>query len=458
MARNAERAVIETNGNESPPTSRRWFLRAAALTATSLAIGACSRSKSGDDTSETAAEVVEPDPIPGPPTVEPIVRVRLRTVGPGEAAMTIGPGEGWLRVASPEEKTTLAVLSGPIELTREDGAWALVDARGFTPMIPDVASLEISPLRNPEPVMVLDGKPYPGTVRVHTRTERHADAYDVVSHVPLEAYLPGVLVRELYNHWHLETHTAQAIAARTFACTESVFWQKRRHFDVTNTEASQVYEGVTTHATSLEAARSTRGVVLAYQNQLVPGYYSSSCGGLAATALDAIGPNPINDVPPLMGAAEEDACVHLSQVQWKVTQSLGALAKRLQAYGKAYSDKPLAELTAVRGIEVFQVNMHGRPTRFVIDAGPETRIEIGAEQLRRAANFTDESSSTNDRLLSSFVDPQAGATHITFNGRGRGHGAGMCQYGAEMMARDGVNAMDILRRYYPGVEIVGSYT
>jgi SpoIID/LytB domain protein len=43
------------------------------------------------------------------------------------------------------------------------------------------------------------------------------------------------------------------------------------------------------------------------------------------------------------------------------------------------------------------------------------------------------------------------------SGRGWGHGVGMCQCGAEGMARLGSDAESILRYYYPGAEIVNVY-
>jgi stage II sporulation protein D len=36
---------------------------------------------------------------------------------------------------------------------------------------------------------------------------------------------------------------------------------------------------------------------------------------------------------------------------------------------------------------------------------------------------------------------------------GYGHGVGMSQYGANAMARKGLNYVDILKHYYTGVEI-----
>ena len=436
--------------------SRRWFLRAAAISAGSLFVAGCSRGEA-EAVSAADATAPEPDPIPRPPVAEPIVRVRVRAVVPSNPPIEIGPNEEWLRVVALQEERTLAVLRGPLQLSRRDGAWSLVDGRGFTPWITDAEAIGISPLRDAAPVLHVDGKAYPGTLHLHARTDRHADAFDVVTHAALEAYLPGVLVRELYNHWHQETHTAQAIAARSFAICEAAFWQKRRHFDLTNSESSQMYEGLTTHEKSLQAVRSTRGVVLAYRDQLVPGYYSASCGGLAATALDAINDTFVNDVPPLMGHGGEDVCTSLEKHRWDVTHSIGTLVGRIAAFGKAYEHRSLAGVEHIEGIELSRVNEHGRPTHFHINTGAGQIIEIAAERLRWAANFTEEPLTLKEQLLSSFVEPRSDSARMTFHGRGHGHGAGMCQHGAEIMAKNGTSALEILKWYYPGVEIVGSY-
>ena len=43
------------------------------------------------------------------------------------------------------------------------------------------------------------------------------------------------------------------------------------------------------------------------------------------------------------------------------------------------------------------------------------------------------------------------------DGRGFGHGVGLCQWGAQGMAAEGKTAEDILQFYYPGAVIVRSY-
>ncbi|HOI43939.1 MAG TPA: hypothetical protein PK523_13425, partial [Elusimicrobiales bacterium] len=47
----------------------------------------------------------------------------------------------------------------------------------------------------------------------------------------------------------------------------------------------------------------------------------------------------------------------------------------------------------------------------------------------------------------------SGKDHIILDGKGAGHGVGMCQWGAEGMARKGFHYREILEHYYPGTRI-----
>ena len=44
-----------------------------------------------------------------------------------------------------------------------------------------------------------------------------------------------------------------------------------------------------------------------------------------------------------------------------------------------------------------------------------------------------------------------------FDGRGWGHGVGMCQHGAYELAKDGYSYTSILQKYYTGVEVQKVY-
>jgi stage II sporulation protein D len=46
---------------------------------------------------------------------------------------------------------------------------------------------------------------------------------------------------------------------------------------------------------------------------------------------------------------------------------------------------------------------------------------------------------------------------VFLDGRGFGHAVGLCQCGAEAMARQGKNVIEILSYYYPGAKIARAY-
>ena len=56
-------------------------------------------------------------------------------------------------------------------------------------------------------------------------------------------------------------------------------------------------------------------------------------------------------------------------------------------------------------------------------------------------------------MRSTLFELNSGRDYLILEGRGSGHGVGMCQWGAEGMARAGFNYRDILSHYYPGTEV-----
>ena len=125
-------------------------------------------------------------------------------------------------------------------------------------------------------------------------------------------------------------------------------------------------------------------------------------------------------------------------------------------------DAPLSELAAlqsIRSIDIMSVNAANRPTRLAIHDSLGHVLQIRAEDFRRAVNYAREGEPTpKDRLNSShLLKVTVNGKEIQFVGQGFGHGVGMCQYGAQSMARSGANALLILRTYYPGAAVVRAY-
>ncbi|MDY7110143.1 MAG: SpoIID/LytB domain-containing protein [Planctomycetota bacterium] len=386
--------------------------------------------------------------------------------------MQVGGAGRWIELAmveadraDEEEDGPSALVSfvsvhrAPLEIALGARGWSILDALRFRPSVAGRPILELRPPPPDEASFVdVDGRTYPGCVRLVPRADLGPEAYDVVNHVAVERYLPGVLGRELFRHWHPETFAAQAIAARSFACAEHVHFGSRRHYDLTDTASSQEYIGRVNDDRALEATAGTRGIVLGYGGALVPGYYSSCCGGLAADARDAIGDHPSHDVPPLRGRSGADVCTDAPLYSWSMRRPVSDLLRRLRAYGKARKLETLANIASLRAIDVSSVNAHGRPRAYVIGAENGVEVELAAERLRRALDYTPRGRSAPDPpAWSSHLQITIAGGEAKLDGHGHGHGAGLCQHGAEALARAGQVYPAILDWYYPEIDLERAY-
>jgi SpoIID/LytB domain protein len=119
----------------------------------------------------------------------------------------------------------------------------------------------------------------------------------------------------------------------------------------------------------------------------------------------------------------------------------------------------VAGLAEIASVEAIERNRHGRPTRYAVTDGSRRRVELSAYELQTAANYAGAGLSAPKRpLWSSHVSMTIGDATAVFDGRGYGHGAGMCQYGAETLARSSRSYEEILAWYYPGVELARAYS
>ena len=383
--------------------------------------------------------------------------MRVARVRRTDATIRIGAEGDWLRFVRAPVRPRGVILHGPLTVVLGTGGWEVWDGKGFQPWVEGMETLEIEPT-DEAGRLHLGERQYPGQLRLITRPDVGPTAFDVINHVAMERYLPGVVAREIFHHWHPATQAAQAIAARSFAASEHAYFGSRRHFDLSDNQASQVYAGVVEAPRAHAAVAETRGQMLAWGGRLVPGYYCACCGGTAASAVDVIGPHPFNTAPPLAGRASSDICAEAPLFDWTLHRPVDELSRRLAAYGRSRGEATLEALVAVRGIEAIEHNAHGRPTRYAVRGDETGHAEVSAEDLRRALDHRVRGLEPADpRLYSSFFTASIAEGTCVIDGRGHGHGAGLCQYGAEALARAGENATGILRWYYPGVELALAY-
>jgi stage II sporulation protein D len=289
---------------------------------------------------------------------------------------------------------------------------------------------------------------YPGSVRLRATDEGRLE---VINHVDLDRYVASVVASEVWPTFGVQACRAQAIAARTFVLYQ-MSRRPDRDVDVSATQGSQVYKGIRTDAVgrrASEAAEYTRGVVLAFESEgryrLFCAYYSAACGGVSQSAafFGAEG-----DVPPLRGGVKCDYCkiapgdtYRWGPVELSVTEVTSRIVSR---YPK------LASLGTIRSIEPIERASSGRPvTLRITGSGGETH-EILAERFRLAMG------GMLVRSTDCRIRVQGGRV-IFDNGKGFGHGVGLCQWGMHGQALQGKRAGAILRYYYPGARLVRVY-
>jgi len=250
---------------------------------------------------------------------------------------------------------------------------------------------------------------------------------------PFESYVAAVVSREAPPRFHPEALAALAVAARTYAVGAAA---KPRDpaYDVVAGVEDQVFDGMDAVAAVFrEAADRTRGLVVRYRGELARTVYHSTCGGRTEDAGSAWG----KDVPYLRAQFCDD-CADSPVYRWEYRMS-EAEGRRVAG---AFGVPPGKDLR----ITVAGRTPTGRASRVRISSGGVSR-ELQAAEFRKVAGYA------KVRSLKMEIVPIAGEWRFT--GEGWGHGVGLCQFGANGMARRGAGFREILARYYPGTEIGG---
>jgi stage II sporulation protein D len=353
-------------------------------------------------------------------------------------------------------------VGGPWRLVGADGdlakgetlAWTPVRAAGQGVAVGSLATAD-GPVElhaaDADPVYVdLPGRKkrgYRGYLRLEAATGGRVRVVNVVS---MEAYLAGVLADEMYDSWHLEAFKAQAVAARTYALRRRNARQ-RYAFDVYDTPMSQVYGGVGAETkTAWEAVRTTWGVVATCEGGgrrvLLPTFYHSTCGGDTVPSGTVFGGST---PPPLRGGTGCTYCRNSHRYRWKnevvlTKAEIGEAVRRSTSpalSGLGVIDRvEVAERTGDGG-RAQRIRLVDTAGRSVLMRASDWRIRVGASKVP----------STWFR-----IEDRGDAIALT-DGRGFGHGVGLCQFGAQFLATHGQTGEQILRYYYPGVDLVRAY-
>jgi len=286
----------------------------------------------------------------------------------------------------------------------------------------------------------VDGRRYRGAIEVLQRSE----GLRVVNEVPLEAYVAGTLLGEVGPDWGTAALEAQAVATRSYALYRRARNASsmpgglrssrglRGDFDLEASTLGQIYLGMDGESPATrDAVDATRGEVLAFAGEAILAAFHGTSGGRTASAAEVWGePVPYLVSQPVEG---EEAS---PDTYWRAPVGADELAARLARAGR-----PVGR---VRSVAVSARTASGRCAAVRIE-GSRGITELGGEALRRLVGET--------RIRSTLFEVRAARDGFVFVGSGRGHGVGMSQWGARVMAERGADYRAILRHFYPGAEL-----
>ena len=250
----------------------------------------------------------------------------------------------------------------------------------------------------------------------------------VGSHVvelPAERYVAGAVAGESSVFRNEEALKAMAVAARTYAAR-----LRGRH-------AQEGYDFcATTHCQRLDlsaitqrvrdAAAATQGELLWFEGKPAFSVYSRNCGGRTGTWPDFSA--------PYLRVQKDPYC---KSDPWRWTATPRELIVALKESGLNVPE----DLTSVR---ILQRTASGRAKTLAL-AGKTRSVPIAAGSFRFAVG----------RALgwNTLRSEQYEVEGLHFRGKGQGHGVGLCQDGADAMARAGKSYREILAFYYPGAHV-----
>jgi stage II sporulation protein D len=330
-------------------------------------------------------------------------------------------------------------------------------------------------------VLEVNGRPHAGDVMVMCRSE----GLTVVNVVDLETYLRGVVPWEIGRPGEkgLAALEAQAVAARTY--TVSHLEERRDHgFDVWADTRDQVYKGLEgTDRWCDKAITNTAGLVLRYHGIEIEAYYSSTCGGRSSN-IHEVWSRPAR--PYLKSHSDRKGrgtayCSESSQFTWNETWTFAELEAALKTNLPAYLDwleaSALRQRWAGTAFQPATTGVDPRQPGRVRDIRVKSRTSSGRAEILEIVTEAGKYRIRGDRvrwvlrpasgrfsiLRSAWIDVQlqrdrAGAIEqLVVNGRGFGHGVGMCQTGALGMARAGATSHQILKHYYPDTSLESAW-
>ncbi len=271
----------------------------------------------------------------------------------------------------------------------------------------------------------------------------------IINLLSVEDYLKGVIPKEMptgKGNEYYEALKAFTICARTY--TVSKIKENKRLFDVFADTRDQVYGGSGIEKEIInKLVDETRGLILTYDDKPAVTFYHSTCGGYTEDAKNVF---PKFDLPYLKAVKDGDEpyCSISPKFTWTEILSENSFVQRLVSAG--YLDNSDYEVNDIHINSTFRSGRIDELEILLTDNYNKLKsIQLYGNNIRYVIKTADNKSI----LESSNFNIKKAGDDIIINGKGYGHGVGLCQWGALAQSKQGKDFDDILMFYYPGTKI-----
>jgi stage II sporulation protein D len=268
----------------------------------------------------------------------------------------------------------------------------------------------------------------------------------VIRRVALEDYVRGSIISEFAPASGdarvvgrmLEV---QAVLSRTYAVSH-LGRHARDGYDLCATTHCQLYEPTRLSASrwapaAEQAVRRTARSVLWFERDAAATLFHADCGGHTSTPTTIWG----GVGHPYLRAIADDGPAKAAHASWRYAASDDAIRLALNADSRTTIGSRLTEIAVAERDEAgraVRVRIKGQHTR-------EVRGEVLRDALTRAFGAR--------AIRSTWFSVRKERATWVFEGRGFGHGAGLCQAGALARITAGSSPSAVLLHYFPGTRL-----
>ncbi len=256
--------------------------------------------------------------------------------------------------------------------------------------------------------------------------------------IKLEEYVQGVVAAEMDTKWPVNALAAQAILARTFTMENIKAGRVKQLHGTdasTSVEEFQAYDPSKINDNVRKAVEQTRGMVVTYKDNYIHAWFSACDGGISATAEEGLAFTK-EPVPYVKGGVR-DGCLAITESKNKAWEAR-IPASQVRAAVQKVTGKDPGPITSA---SIEKKGPSGRAEQVRVGntliGGPALRLALGSEKVRS--------------MLLTDIHVEGG--QLVLKGKGFGHGVGMCQWGAKLLAEQGKSPEEIVGTYFKDVEI-----